>query len=45
MIRVCHWETGRIMRLEGKKISFEKQECTYLLMAFMVTQEKKHIGE
>lgn len=38
---MCPWEPGKAMRLEGVKISFEEQECTYLLMAFMATQEEK----
>ena len=43
MMLVCHWEISRARRLEGENVSFEEQRCTYLLMAFVVTQEKKHI--
>ena len=42
---MCPWDTGRAMNLEGVKISFEEQECTYLLVAFIITQEEKYIGK
>lgn len=42
---MCPWETGRAVKLEGVNMSFEEQECTYLLMAFMVTKEEKYVGK
>lgn len=44
-MRVCHWEIGRAISLGGEIISFEEQGCSHLLMAFRITQEKKHIGK